>query len=77
MEESTSAGPPRRWGRWWLIATVWWTIEGLTDATGYVRMAQAATEHFNQAVANYNHAIAQFPAVLLAWLFSFKRARTL
>jgi two-component system, LytTR family, sensor kinase len=42
MDKSMSTGPPRRWGRWWLIATVWWTIEGLTDATGYVRMAQAA-----------------------------------
>ena len=32
----------------------------------------AATEQFNQAVARYNEAIAQFPAVLLAWLFGFK-----
>jgi LemA protein len=42
-----------------------------------VRMAQAATEHFNQAVASYNAAIAQFPAVLLAWLFGFQPARGL
>jgi LemA protein len=42
-----------------------------------VRMAQAATEQFNQAVANYNAAIAQFPAVLLAWLFGFQPARGL
>ena len=41
------------------------------------RMAQAATEHFNQAVVNYNQAIAQFPAVLLAWLFGFNPARGL
>ena len=42
-----------------------------------VRMASAATEHFNQAVANYNEAIAQFPAILLAWLFGFQPARGL
>lgn len=42
-----------------------------------VRMAQAATEHFNQAVVRYNAAIAQFPAVLLAWLFGFHPARGL
>ena len=32
---------------------------------------------FNDAVAQYNHAIAQFPASLLAWLFGFKKAQTL
>ena len=37
--------------------------------------AHAATEQFNEAVLRYNHAIAQFPAVLLAWLFGFKRGR--
>ena len=39
--------------------------------------AQARTtgEHFNQAVARYNDAIGEFPAVLLAWLFGFKPAR--
>ena len=42
-----------------------------------VRMAQAATEHFNQAVASYNAAIGQFPAILLAWLFGFHPARGL
>jgi LemA protein len=42
-----------------------------------VRMAQAATEHFNQAVACYNDAIGQFPAMLLAWLFGFQPARGL
>jgi LemA protein len=35
----------------------------------------AATEQFNQAVARYNEGIAQFPAVLLAWLFGFKPGR--
>ncbi|HUR89487.1 MAG TPA: LemA family protein [Ramlibacter sp.] len=39
--------------------------------------AHAATETFNNAVARYNEAIAQFPAVLLAWLFGFKPARAL
>ena len=42
-----------------------------------VRMTHAATEHFTQAVANYNGAIAQFPAILLAWLFGFHPARGL
>ena len=31
-----------------------------------------AIEQFNAAVARYNEAIAQFPAVLLAWLFGFE-----
>jgi LemA protein len=31
-------------------------------------------EHFNEAVARYNAGIGQFPAVLLAWVFGFKRA---
>lgn len=42
-----------------------------------VRTAQTATEHFNAAVQRYNEAIAQFPAVLLAWLFGFQAARGL
>jgi len=42
-----------------------------------MRMAQAATEHFNQAVTRYNEAIGQFPAMLLAWLFGFQPARGL
>lgn len=42
-----------------------------------VRMAQAATERFNEAVARYNAGIAQFPAVMLAWLFGFQPARGL
>lgn len=41
------------------------------------RMAQSATEHFNHAVRNYNAAIGQFPAALLAWLFGFQPARGL
>jgi LemA protein len=39
--------------------------------------AHAATEAFNQAVARYNEAIGQFPAVVLAWLFGFKPAKPL
>lgn len=42
-----------------------------------VRMTQAATEHFNQAVARYNQGIGQFPAILLAWLFGFQPGRGL
>jgi LemA protein len=36
------------------------------------RQARAAGEQFNQSVSRYNEAIAQFPAVLLAWVFGFK-----
>jgi LemA protein len=39
--------------------------------------AHAATQQFNQVVSRYNEAIAQFPAVLLAWLFGFRPARPL
>ena len=42
-----------------------------------VSLTQAATEQFNQAVLRYNEAIAQFPAILLAWLFGFHPARGL
>lgn len=31
---------------------------------------------FNESVTLYNEAIAQFPALLLAWVFGFKAART-
>ena len=37
--------------------------------------SRAASEQFNQAVQRYNDAIAQFPALLLAGLFGFQRAR--
>ncbi|HEX5871480.1 MAG TPA: hypothetical protein VFY65_13735, partial [Longimicrobium sp.] len=42
--EPTSPGQPapRRWWRWWLIATAWWTLEGLTDAVGFYRMLRDA-----------------------------------
>ena len=39
--------------------------------------AHAAIGTFNAAVLRYNEAIAQFPALLLAWLFGFKPARSL
>jgi LemA protein len=38
---------------------------------------QGAERAFAAAVEVYNHAVRQFPAVLLAWLFGFKRARSL
>lgn len=40
-----------------------------------VMQTHAATDQFDQAVGRYNDAIAQFPAVLLAWLFGFKPGR--
>lgn len=36
-----------------------------------------AGQQFNGAVAHYNQAVAQFPALLLAWLFGFKKASPL
>ncbi|NML48357.1 LemA family protein [Ramlibacter sp. G-1-2-2] len=42
-----------------------------------VHTAQAAAEHFNEAVTRYNEAIQQFPAQLLAWLFGFQPGRGL
>ncbi|MFD0668110.1 LemA family protein [Ramlibacter sp. MAHUQ-53] len=38
---------------------------------------QAATQQFNDAVTRYNRAIAQFPAVLLAWVFGFRAGTAL
>lgn len=38
------------------------------------RLAAEATQAFNQAVNVHNEAIAQFPAVVIARLFSFRRA---
>ena len=40
-----------------------------------VMQTHAATDQFDLAVGRYNEAIAQFPAVLLAWLFGFKPGR--
>lgn len=37
--------------------------------------SRSAAERFNQAVGRYNHAISEFPALLLAGLFGFKQAR--
>jgi len=36
--------------------------------------AQKVQDRFNEAVAGYNAAVTQFPALLLAWLFGFRRA---
>ncbi|MDO8280108.1 MAG: LemA family protein [Burkholderiaceae bacterium] len=38
---------------------------------------RSASEHFGLCVAAYNQAIAQFPALLLAWIFSFRPGRAL
>ena len=48
-----------------------------SDRAHMVHVGQQATENFNQAVARYNAAIRQFPAVLLAWLFGFHPGRGL
>ena len=43
--------------------------------TQLAAQARVAGDQFNLAVVRYNDAIRQFPAVLLAWLFSFKPGR--
>ena len=49
--------------------------ESITATRGQlIAEAKAASDRFNLAVTGYNHAIRQFPALLLAWLFSFKPA---
>jgi LemA protein len=40
-----------------------------------VMQTHAAIDQFDRAVSRYNEGIAQFPAVLLAWLFGFKPGR--
>lgn len=47
------------------VAAQWQQLAGETST---------AQQQFNEAVARYNAAITQIPAVLLAWLFGFKRA---
>ncbi|KQT14028.1 LemA family protein [Ramlibacter sp. Leaf400] len=50
----------------------------LTDTRAHMTaQCIAGAERFTQAVQRYNHAIGQFPAVLLAWLFGFKPGRGL
>lgn len=52
--------------------------ENLTsERAQLVRQTQVATGQFNEAVLRYNQAIAEFPAVLMAWLFGFKPGRGL
>lgn len=49
----------------------------LAERVQLVVEARVATVKFNEAVTGYNDAIAQFPALLLAWLFGFKPGRGL
>jgi LemA protein len=46
-----------------------------TTRAHLVAQSSVAAEQFNRAVTRYNQAIAQFPALLLAWLFGFKAGR--
>lgn len=49
--------------------------ETLTGTRAQITMqCIAAAERFSRAVGQYNAAIRQFPAVLIAWLFSFRPA---
>lgn len=42
-----------------------------------VAQADRARSEFNAAVENYNAAISQFPAVLVAWVFGFRTAESI
>jgi LemA protein len=44
----------------------------MASRTQYTLQCIAAADRFTRAVAHYNAAIGQFPAVLLAWLFNFE-----
>jgi sensor histidine kinase YesM len=69
MHAAEPAAAPRGWWKWWLIATVWWTLEGLTDAMGYYRMVQAAGESVAWSFAfraNLGSAWLWIPPTLLA-----------
>lgn len=57
-----SAGPRALWRQRWEEEQV---------------RSSASVQQFNTAVQHYNAAIAQFPALLLAWMFGFKAARAL
>lgn len=47
--------------------------ESLTTRRAHIQLqVRSASDQFNGAVHRYNQAIAQFPALLLAWLFGFK-----
>ena len=48
-----------------------------TELDVIMRQADALGTQFNEAVDRYNHAIAQFPALLVAWLFGFRSGRRL
>ncbi len=48
-----------------------------TERALRLRQADALGTQFNEAVDRYNHAIAQFPALLVAWLFGFRSGRRL
>lgn len=48
-----------------------------TERALRLKQADVIGGQFNDAVARYNRAIAQFPAVLLAWAFKFKDASRL
>ena len=48
-----------------------------TERALRLRQADALGAQFNEAIDRYNHAIVQFPAVLIAWLFGFHSGRRL
>jgi LemA protein len=47
----------------------------MASRTQHTLQCIAAADRFTRAVAHYNAAIGQFPAVLLAWLFGFEPGR--
>lgn len=67
-QEDGSAGPTAD-----AASALMWPVRW----SDHVQQNDQAIAVFNDAVAHYNAAIAQFPANLLAWAFGFKAARGL
>lgn len=48
-----------------------------TERALRLKQADVIGGQFNEAIDRYNRAVTQFPAVLIAWTFSFRRGRRL
>lgn len=68
LEHAAALGEPQEF-----VAASPWQIRW----DEHVQQNDQAIRVFNDAVAHYNNAIAQFPANLLAWVFGFRAARAL
>ncbi|MBB4639514.1 sensor histidine kinase [Longimicrobium terrae] len=51
------------WGFWWAAVSVWWTLDGVTAAGSYIRMARKAGEP-----ATWGHALSTGMPSALMWI---------